>query len=60
MWFVVVAIFKLPLPSKEPEPVTEPVNEIVLAVASLVAVAAFPVVPFAIFPVIATGLPLEK
>ena len=35
-------MLKLPLPSKEPEPVTEPVILIVLAVANLDAVAAFP------------------
>ena len=40
---MVVEIDKFPLPSKEPEPVTEPVSEIVLAVYNLVAVAAFPV-----------------
>jgi hypothetical protein len=37
-----VAILKFPLPSKLPLPVTEPVKEIVLAVASLVAVSALP------------------
>ena len=37
-----VAILKLPDPSKDPEPVTAPVKEIVLAVANLVAVPALP------------------
>jgi hypothetical protein len=38
-------MLKLPLPSKEPLPVTEPVKEIVLAVASFVAVEALPMNP---------------
>ena len=49
----------LALPSKEAEPVTSPVKEIVLAVASFVAVAALPVieipqVPLAPPPVLVT------
>ena len=49
------------LPSKlVAVPIAPPLREIVLAVLSFVAVAALPVVPFAIFPVIATGLPPEK
>ena len=35
-------MLKFPLPSNDPLPVTEPVNEIVRAVANLVAVAALP------------------
>jgi hypothetical protein len=43
---VVVAIFKLPLPSKEPEPVIDPVKLIVLAVANFVAVVALVALPY--------------
>ena len=35
-------MLKFPLPSNDPLPVTEPVNEIVRGVANLVAVAALP------------------
>ena len=40
---MVNAVAKLPEPSKSPVPVTSPVNDKVLAVASAEAVAAFPV-----------------
>ena len=42
VWFVVVVMLRLPLPSNVPLPVTEPVKAIVRAVANLVAVAALP------------------